>query len=100
MLHHLPSVALQDKLLREVRRVLCPGGVFAGCDSLQSLYMSLIHIGDTFVPLDPDTFAERLKVAGFEAVHVEKNSEAFRFHALRPMSTQFHQSVKLKGARP
>jgi len=102
MLHHLPSAALQDKLLREVRRVLRPGGIFGGCDSLQGLYMRLIHIGDIFVPVDPDTFPERLEAAGFEAAHVEKNSEAFRFQARRPLSarTELDQSVKLEGARP
>src|SRR5438093_719807 len=30
MFHHVPSVALQDSLLAEARRVLRPGGIFAG----------------------------------------------------------------------
>jgi ubiquinone/menaquinone biosynthesis C-methylase UbiE len=34
MLHHVPSVAKQDRLLRDVARVLRPGGLFAGTDSL------------------------------------------------------------------
>jgi ubiquinone/menaquinone biosynthesis C-methylase UbiE len=84
MLHHVPSPELQDKLLREVWRVLKPGGVFVGSDSLQSWFMRLIHIGDTLVPVNPDTFALRLEAAGFEVLEVEKNSEAFRFHAQRP----------------
>jgi SAM-dependent methyltransferase len=72
MFHHLPSVQMQDKLLREVWRVIRPGGIFAGSDSLQSLFMRLIHLGDTLVPVNPDTFALRLAAAGFEAVNVEK----------------------------
>ena len=36
MLHHVPSSALQDRLLAEVRRVLRPGGVFAGFDGVGS----------------------------------------------------------------
>ena len=36
MLHHVPSVEAQDKLLAEVARDLRPGGVFAGTDSLDS----------------------------------------------------------------
>jgi SAM-dependent methyltransferase len=84
MLHHVPSPPLQDRVLREVCRVLKPGGIFAGSDSLQSWRMRLLHIGDTLVPVNPDTFVARLQSAGFEALAVEKNSDAFRFLARRP----------------
>jgi SAM-dependent methyltransferase len=87
MLHHVPSPELQDKVLREVWRVLKPGGVFAGSDSLQSLFMRLIHIGDTLVPVDPDTFGLRLEAAGFEVLELEKSSDAFRFYARRPAAS-------------
>jgi SAM-dependent methyltransferase len=91
MLHHLPSPQLQDKLLLEVRRVIRPGGIFLGSDSLQSLFMRIIHIGDTLVPTDPCTFAKRLAAAGFEAAKIEKNSDAFRFHARRPAKPSQNQ---------
>lgn len=84
MLHHVPSVELQDHVLREIRRVLVPGGVFVGSDSMQSLFMRMIHIGDTLVPVNPERFGLRLEAAGFEDVAVEKNKGAFRFHARRP----------------
>ena len=84
MLHHVPSSELQDQLLREVWRVIEPGGVFVGSDSIQSLFMRLIHIGDTLVPVDPNTFGVRLEAAGFQVLEVEKNSGAFRFCACRP----------------
>jgi SAM-dependent methyltransferase len=84
MLHHVPSPQLQDKLLREVWRVIAPGGVFLGSDSRQSFRMRLIHFGDTLVPVDPDTFGARLEAAGFEVLELEKNADAFRFHARRP----------------
>jgi SAM-dependent methyltransferase len=84
MLHHVPSAELQDRLLRQVWRVLRPGGVFVGSDSLQSWMMRVIHIGDTLVPVDPNSFAARLEAAGFRVVEIEKNSSAFRFHAQRP----------------
>jgi ubiquinone/menaquinone biosynthesis C-methylase UbiE len=84
MLHHVGSPALQDKLLKEVRRVLAPGGVFAGTDSLMSFSMRFIHIFDTLTPVDPKTFGARLDAAGFENVLVETNPYAFRFRATRP----------------
>ena len=86
MLHHVPSPALQDKLLCEVFRVLRPGGYFAGCDSLRNWVMSIIHIGDTYVPVDPETFSARLQRAGFDTLEIQKDSQSFRFLARRPVS--------------
>ena len=85
MLHHVPSRALQDRVLREVWRVLKAGGIFVGSDSLDGWVMRLIHIGDTLVPIDPVTFGARLTAVGFEGVIVERNSDAFRFQARRPV---------------
>jgi SAM-dependent methyltransferase len=81
MLHHVPSPTLQDKLLREVRRTLKPGGVFAGVDSLQSFGMRMLHIWDTLVPVDPGGFPARLEAAGFREPLVETIEHAFRFRA-------------------
>lgn len=83
MLHHVPSPDLQDKVLREVWRFIEPGGLFVGCDSLQSLFMRVIHLGDTLVPVDPNAFGARLEAAGFQVLKIERNSEAFRFQARR-----------------
>lgn len=88
MLHHVPSPELQNKLVREVCRVLKPGGVFAGVDSRQSFGMRLLHIHDTLVAVDPDTFASRLETAGFRDVFIDTNSHAFCFHARRPQRSQ------------
>jgi hypothetical protein len=67
-----------------VCRVIKPGGAFVGSDSLQGLLMRLIHIGDSLVPVDPDTFGVRLEAAGFQVLELERSSGAFRFHARRP----------------
>lgn len=84
MLHHVPSAALQDKVLLEVSRVLRSGAFFAGCDNLFRSRFDLAHLFDTKVPVDPDTFPGRLKMAGFEAIRVETNRHAFRFLARKP----------------
>jgi SAM-dependent methyltransferase len=81
MFHHVPSHDLQNRLLQEVRRVLKPGGVFAGMDSGPGLGMRLLHLGDTCLPVDPVGFAPRLEAAGFCNVSVETDRFAFRFQA-------------------
>jgi SAM-dependent methyltransferase len=83
MLHHVPSVSLQDRLLAEARRVLRPGGVFAGTDAVPGVLLRLAHIGDTVVPVDPATFGQRLEAAGFNEVEVKKWLGGFRFRAIR-----------------
>src|SRR5438067_10781825 len=65
MLHHVPTAALQDRLLAEARRVLRPGGIFAGFDGVGSFLFRLIHLGDTYNPVDPDKLGRRLEAVGF-----------------------------------
>jgi SAM-dependent methyltransferase len=83
MLHHVQSPALQDRLLDEVARVLRPGGVFAGSDSVYSPFLRVLHIFDTMVLVDPQMFPSRLEAAGFADVHVDTNPYAFRFRATK-----------------
>ena len=85
MLHHVPSRELQDRIFHEVWRVLKPGGVFAGSDSLPSFSMRLIHIFDIMVLVDPKTLDSRLEAAGFRDVIIEPTEGAFRFRARRPL---------------
>jgi len=81
MLHHIPTPALQDQLLAEARRVLRPRGVFVGFDGVGSLAFRLIHLGDTYTPVDPATFGQRLETAGFADVFLEQEWGRFRFRA-------------------
>ncbi len=83
MLHHVPTPALQDRLLAEVWRVLRPGGVFAGVDGVGSFLFWLIHLGDTYTPVNPNTFGQRLEAAGFADVAIERVLGGFRFRAAR-----------------
>ena len=85
MLHHIPSPELQDRLLGEAARVLRPGGVFAGTDSLGTgRAFKLLHVGDTLVPVGPDGLPERLKAAGLREPQVEQGGRSFRFNARKP----------------
>ena len=84
MLHHVPSISLQNQLFVEAHRVLRPGGVFAGVDSLPSTLMRIVHLGDTMVLANPATLDGRLRTAGFKSIRIELGTGWFRFSAIRP----------------
>jgi SAM-dependent methyltransferase len=82
MLHHVPSIAEQDRLFAEVRRVLRPGGTFVGVDSKDSDEFRGMHVDDICVPLDPGTLEERLRSAGFAEARLEPNEYVIQFRAV------------------
>jgi ubiquinone/menaquinone biosynthesis C-methylase UbiE len=71
MLHHVPTVRMQDQILAEAWRVLRPGGVFVGSDSLASTELHEFHRDDTYNPVEPASLFTRLKTAGFTSVALE-----------------------------
>jgi ubiquinone/menaquinone biosynthesis C-methylase UbiE len=84
MLHHIPVASDQDRVFAEVARVLRPGGVFAGTDSIGTGWMfKLIHVGDTLLPIDPDALPARLSAAGLSEARVARANSSFRFRALK-----------------
>ncbi len=83
MLHHVPSAARQDRLFAEVHRVLRPGGIFVGADSMPSLLMRLFDIRDTMACVDPTSLHSRLKAVGFQNQGTEVGRRRFRFSARR-----------------
>jgi SAM-dependent methyltransferase len=86
MLHHLPSRERQDELLGEASRVLRPGGVFAGTDSVGTgPVFRLLHVRDTLVPVDPDELPARLLGAGLIEPRVRRGGRSFRFSASKPL---------------
>ncbi|MET4429796.1 methyltransferase domain-containing protein [Mycolicibacterium sp. 624] len=83
MLHHVPTQSLQDRLFTEAFRVLERGGTFAGSDGIDSIAFRLVHIGDTYNPIGPDTLPNRLRAAGFADVTVETRGGQQRWRAIK-----------------
>jgi ubiquinone/menaquinone biosynthesis C-methylase UbiE len=87
MLHHVPSNERQDAILAEALRVLRPGGVLVGSDSLPSQELREFHEGDTYNPVEPGTFADRLRRVGYDSVAV-RTGERLEFVAYKPAASQ------------
>jgi SAM-dependent methyltransferase len=70
MLHHVPTQALQNAILAEALRVLRPGGVLIGSDSLPSNDLHHFHADDTYNPIEPASLLVRLQTLGFAPITV------------------------------
>jgi hypothetical protein len=84
MLHHMPSPVDQDRHFAEVNRVLRAGAVFVGTDSRDIDWIREAHADDIFVPVDPDTPADRLAMAGFVDTVLGVEDYQFRFVTRKP----------------
>ena len=65
MLHHVPTVELQDRIFSELGRVLRPGGLLVAADSAPRDALDAFHEGDTYNPIPPEHLEPRLRSAGF-----------------------------------
>ena len=87
MLHHVPTLALQNQILAEACRVLRPGGVLIGSDSLASNDLHHFHADDNYNPVDPASLIGRLQALGFAAITVAVG-DVLTFTAAKPASPQ------------
>src|SRR5580700_10025166 len=83
MLHHVPTTALQNKILAEAFRVLRHGGVLIASDSLASSGLHGFHEGDTYSPVEPASVISRLQTIGFDKMTVTVD-HALLFAARKP----------------
>ena len=84
VLHHTETAAVQDRVFAELLRVLRPGGVLVGSEGYDNERTRRAHVGDQFVPVDPEGLPRRLGAIGFTEVGVEHGEYDFRFHARKP----------------
>ena len=83
MLHHVPTTAVQNKILAEAFRVLRPGGVLVGSDSLASNDLHHFHADDTYNPVDPASLLYRLQALGFDQITIIVD-DSLKFVATKP----------------
>ena len=87
MLHHIPTTALQHAMLAEAFRMLRPGGVLVGSDSLASDGLHHFHAGDTYNPVEPVWLLVQLRTIGFNPITLRIGDE-LTFSARKPAPSQ------------
>jgi SAM-dependent methyltransferase len=99
MLHHVPTFRTQQALLCEAHRVLKPGGVFVGSDSLANNDLHHFHAGDDYNPVDPASFLTRLQAVGFINLTIMVGDN-LKFVAHKPETSQNDQCVPQEKEKP
>jgi ubiquinone/menaquinone biosynthesis C-methylase UbiE len=98
MLHHVLTFTEQQLVLQEAFRVLKPGGVFLGSDSLASNDLHHFHEGDGYNPVDPASFLVRLQAVGFAQLTIVVDGN-LKFVARKPDPSAPHRCEEEQGDR-
>jgi ubiquinone/menaquinone biosynthesis C-methylase UbiE len=87
MLHHVPSWSQQFAILAEAYRLIRPGGVLVGSDSLASVALHDFHAADSYNPVDPARLLVALQALGFARITVGIG-DTLSFTATKPSPTE------------
>jgi SAM-dependent methyltransferase len=90
VLHHLPTVPQQYAALTEAFRLLRPGGVLVGSDSLASTELHEFHEGDTYNPIDPARLLVFLQAIGYGWINLTVDCGVMTFAARKQTGENGH----------
>jgi SAM-dependent methyltransferase len=90
VLHHLPTTAQQYAALGEAYRLLRPGGVLLGSDSLASPELHEFHEGDTYNPIDPARLLVFLQTIGYDRINLSVDRGLVIFAARKAAGENGH----------
>lgn len=83
MLHHLSTPQVQYAALSEAFRLLRPGGLLVGSDSIASSELHAFHADDTYNPIDPARLLVWLQTLGYARITIAVD-QRMTFRASKP----------------
>ena len=84
VLHHTDTAAVQDQSSPSCCASCDRAEFWSGSEGYDNERTRRAHVGDQFVPVDPEELPRRLEAIGFTGAEVEHGEFDFRFQARKP----------------